>query len=69
MNRTRKLLSRRGQIPTGTLIMMVGVSDILTAGVLWYLLGQDNMMMTIIFGLLAVTGLGVTVFGAMQNLK
>ena len=69
MSSPRRLRSRQGQIPTGTLIMMVGVSDILTAGVLWYLLGQGDLMMSLFFGILALGGLGAIVFGAMHNLK
>lgn len=69
MKRQLGLGTRRGQIPTGTILMMAGVMDILMALGLWFFMGQGDMMMTLVFGFIGLSGLGLIGFGFMQNLK
>lgn len=69
MKRQLGFATRRGKIPAGTLMMMVGAMDIVMALGLWFFMGQGDMMMTIFFGMLGLSGLGVIGFGFMQNLK
>ncbi|MFN3150680.1 hypothetical protein [Bremerella sp.] len=69
MKRQLGLSSRRGQIPVGTLMMMVGVMDILMSLGLWFFIGRGDTMMTIVFGIIGLSGLGLIGFGFMQNLK
>ncbi|WDI44471.1 hypothetical protein [Bremerella sp. P1] len=69
MKRQLGLGRRRGQIPTGTILMMAGVMDILMALGLWFFMGQGDMMMTLVFGFIGLSGLGLIGFGFMQNLK
>ncbi|QDU78297.1 hypothetical protein Pan97_53820 [Bremerella volcania] len=61
--------TRRGQIPTGTILMMVGVMDIIMAVGLWFFMGQGDMSMSMFCGLMGLSGLGLIGFGFMQNLK
>lgn len=69
MKRQLGLGSRRGQIPVGTLMMMVGVMDILMSLGLWFFIGRGDTMMTIVFAIIGLSGLGLIGFGFMQNLK
>lgn len=69
MKRQLGLGSRRGRIPTGTILMMAGVMDILMALGLWFFMGQGDMVMTLVFGMIGLSGLGLIGFGFMQNLK
>lgn len=69
MKRQLGLGSRRGQIPVGTLMMMVGVMDILMSLGLWFFIGQGDTMMTIVFAIIGISGLGLIGFGFMHNLK
>ncbi|PQO31096.1 hypothetical protein C5Y96_12115 [Blastopirellula marina] len=61
--------TRRGQIPTGTILMLVGAMDILMALGLWFFLGQGDMVFTLFFAFIGLSGLGMIGFGFMQNLK
>lgn len=69
MKRQLGLGTRRGQIPTGTILMLAGVMDIIMAGGLWFFMGQGDMMMSLFFGILGLSGLGLIGFGFMQNMK
>lgn len=59
----------RGRTPTGTVLMMAGAMDILMALGLWFFLGQGDMVFTLVFGFIGLSGLGMIGFGFMQNLK
>ncbi|MBA2113518.1 hypothetical protein [Bremerella alba] len=69
MKRQLGLGTRRGQIPTGTILMMAGVMDIVMAAGLWFFLGQGDMMMSLVFAIIGFSGLGLIGFGFMQNMK
>jgi len=69
MKRQLGLGTRRGQIPTGTLMMMVGAMDIVMALGLWFFMGQGDMMLSIVFGVIGLSGLGLIGFGFMQNMR
>lgn len=60
---------RRGRIPTGTVLMMVGAMDMMTALGLWFFLGQGDMVLSLFFGVIGLSGLGMLAYGFMQNLK
>jgi len=47
--------------------MMAGVMDIILAAGLWFVLGQGDMVFSLVFGLLALSGLGLIGFGVMKN--
>ncbi|GAA4430842.1 hypothetical protein [Bremerella cremea] len=66
----KKHLTRRsGKISTGTLLMMAGASDVLMAGIMWIIMGQGDMIFSIVFGVMALSGVGLVAFGALQNLR
>lgn len=69
MKRQLGLGTRRGQIPIGTILMMAGMMDIVMAVALWFFMGQGDMTLTMVFGILGLSGLGLIGFGFMKNLS
>ncbi|MEW4563865.1 hypothetical protein AB1K70_15125 [Bremerella sp. JC770] len=69
MKRPLRVATRRGQVPVGTILMMAGVMDIILAAGLWFVLGQGDMVFSLVFGLIALSGLGLIGFGVMKNVS
>ncbi|WP_146118581.1 hypothetical protein [Blastopirellula marina] len=61
--------ARRGQALKGPILMFGGVSDIAMAGVLWFLMGQGDMIISLVCGFLALAGLGMIGFGLITTLR
>lgn len=60
---------RRGTASRGLIIALAGVSDIILAVLLWLFIGRDDMLLTAVFGLIAISGFGIVGFGVMTMLE
>lgn len=69
MLRKPRLHARRGQALKGPIFMFGGVSDIAMAGVLWFLMGQGDMIISLVCAFLALAGLGMIGFGLITTLR
>lgn len=64
----RPFLRRQG-IARGPIFVLIGLSEVVLFAVLWFLLGRDDMTLSLVFGLMALSGLGMAGFGVIRTLK
>ncbi|RCS52712.1 hypothetical protein DTL42_07700 [Bremerella cremea] len=69
MSRKSRQPVRRGQALKGPLLMFSGLSDMVMAGILWFMLGQGDVIFTLVFGVMALAGLGLIGFGLITTLR
>lgn len=62
-------MRRSGVVSRGLIFMFAGFSDIVMAMLMWYFIGRGEMMFTIFFALLGLSGLGIMAFGAILMLR
>ncbi|PQO32359.1 hypothetical protein DTL21_19250 [Bremerella cremea] len=60
---------RRGSALKGPILMFGGVTDLALAAGLWFMMGQGDMVISLVCVFLALTGLGVIGFGLITTLR
>lgn len=60
---------RRRGIARGPIFVLVGLSEVVLFTVLWFVLGRDDFALSLVFGLMGLSGLGMAGFGVMLTLR